>query len=63
VYHWVYPYRKDVISKDLEMKVFMQGFIQGFIKGAKETPRGFFAPVIAIWVLLRDTTDQLLDRP
>jgi hypothetical protein len=27
----------------------MSEFLQGFIKGAKETPRGFFAPAIALW--------------
>ena len=30
----------------------MNDFMQGFIKGAKETPRGFFAPAIAIGRLL-----------
>lgn len=35
-------------------------FTQGFIKGAKETPRGFFAPAVAIWRLLLDTTESLV---
>lgn len=35
-------------------------FVQGFIKGAKETPRGFFAPTVAIWRLLLDTTESLV---
>ncbi|WP_435626387.1 hypothetical protein [Candidatus Ferrigenium straubiae] len=39
----------------------MNEFIRGFIKGAKETPRGFFAPVIAIWRLLLDTTESLVE--
>lgn len=38
----------------------MNDFIQGFIKGAKETPRIFFAPAIAIWRLLVDVTDSLV---
>lgn len=37
-----------------------QDFTQGFIKGAKETPRGFFAPAVAIWRLLLDTTESLV---
>ncbi|MBY0576719.1 MAG: hypothetical protein K2P67_09020 [Gallionellaceae bacterium] len=35
-------------------------FLQGFIKGAKETPRGFFAPAIAAWSLLISTADSLV---
>jgi len=27
----------------------MNEFLQGFIKGAKETPKGFFAPAIALY--------------
>lgn len=38
----------------------MSDFIQGFIKGAKETPRGFFAPAVAVWRLLVGVTDSLL---
>ena len=38
----------------------MKDFLDGFIKGAKETPRAFFAPAIAIWRLLVSTTDSLL---
>jgi hypothetical protein len=38
----------------------MNDFMKGFIKGAKETPRGFFAPAIAIWRLLVNTTESLL---
>lgn len=30
----------------------MRDFMTGFIKGAKETPRGFFAPAVALWLLL-----------
>ena len=29
----------------------MRDFWRGFIAGAKETPRGFFAPLIVIWRL------------
>ena len=35
-------------SGDIEMNA----FIQGFITGARETPRGFFMPLIALWRLL-----------
>lgn len=40
----------------------MNEFIKGFIEGAKETPRGYFAPLVAIWWLLSRTTDALLKR-
>ena len=30
----------------------MHEFIEGFVKGAKETPRAFFAPAIALWRLV-----------
>ena len=40
----------------------LQCFIQGFIKGAKETPRAFFAPAVAIWRLLLGTTESLVNR-
>ncbi len=41
----------------------MNDFLKGFIKGAKETPRGFFAPAIAIWRLLISVTDSLIGSP
>ena len=37
----------------------MNDFMQGFIKGAKETPRGFFAPAIAVWRLLVGVSNSL----
>lgn len=37
----------------------MNEFVQGFIKGAKETPKGYFAPAIAIWRLLVEVTESL----
>jgi len=40
----------------------MTDFFRGFIKGAKETPRGFFAPAVAIWRLLVGVTDSLLKQ-
>lgn len=39
---------------------YVESFVQGFIKGAKETPRGFFAPAVAVWRLLLDTTESLV---
>jgi hypothetical protein len=39
----------------------MRDFLEGFIKGARETPRVFFAPAIAIWRLLLDTTESLIE--
>lgn len=38
----------------------MKDFIAGFWKGARETPAAFFAPAIALWRLLVNTTDSLL---
>lgn len=40
----------------------MNDFLAGFIKGAKETPRGFFAPAVAIWRLLVGVTDSLVKK-
>jgi len=39
----------------------MNDFLEGFVKGAKETPRGYFAPVIALWRLLFNVTESLLE--
>ena len=39
----------------------MKDFIDGFMKGAKETPKGFFAPAVALWYLLVQTTESMLD--
>lgn len=41
----------------------MHDFLQGFVHGARETPRGFFAPAVAAWLLitkLMDVTESLL---
>ena len=38
----------------------MNDFLTGFIKGAKETPRAYFAPVVAIWRLFYAVTESLL---
>lgn len=40
----------------------MNEFIQGFIKGAKETPKGFFAPAIALWRLLVGVSESLIKK-
>lgn len=40
----------------------MNEFIQGFIKGAKETPKGFFAPAIALWRLLVGVSESLMQK-
>jgi hypothetical protein len=37
-------------------------FSQGFIKGAKETPRAFFAPAVALWRVLLITTESLVSK-
>jgi hypothetical protein len=38
----------------------MNDFLEGFVKGARETPRAFFAPVVAIWRLLYTVTESLV---
>ncbi len=40
----------------------MRDLIHSFWKGAKETPRGYFAPAVAVWRLLVDTTESLIRR-
>jgi len=40
----------------------MHDFLNGFIAGAKHTPRAYFAPLIAVWMLLVSTTDSLLRK-
>lgn len=38
----------------------MSEFLKGFVQGARETPRGYFAPIIAVWrVLFRITDDEV----
>lgn len=37
----------------------MNEFWKGFLKGAKETPRMYFAPAIAIWRLYLTTVESL----
>jgi hypothetical protein len=39
-----------------------KSFVKGFIQGGMETPRGYFAPAVAIWRLLLTTTDSLLQQ-
>lgn len=38
----------------------MTDFLEGFIKGARETPRAYFAPAIALWRLLVSTTNSMI---
>jgi len=40
----------------------MNDFLCGFIKGAKETPRAYFAPAVAVWRLLISTTNSLMSQ-
>lgn len=37
----------------------MSDFLKGFVKGAKETPKAFFAPAIALWRLLVGVSESL----
>jgi hypothetical protein len=38
----------------------MNDFLAGFLKGARETPRAFFAPAVAIWRLFYAATESLV---
>jgi len=42
------------------MNEFLSAFIQGFVKGAKETPRGFFAPAIYLWQRIVKMYDSVI---
>lgn len=46
----------------MEVNKMFKNFVKGFIQGVKETPRGYFAPAVAIWRLLLTTTDSLLQQ-
>lgn len=37
-----------------------KAFFEGMVEGAKETPRGFFAPVIAFFAWLNRVTDEAM---
>lgn len=37
----------------------MSDFVRGFIQGMRDTPKGFFAPAVAIWRVLLVTTESL----
>ena len=36
----------------------MHPLLRTFLNACAETPRGFFAPAIALWRLFRDTADR-----
>ena len=38
----------------------MKEFFDGFVSGIKETPLAFFAPAVALWLVLLDTTELLI---
>lgn len=40
----------------------MDDFIRGFKRGARETLYGYWAPAVAVWRLLSDTTDDLIRK-
>lgn len=40
----------------------MSNFFEGFLLGIKVTPRGYFAPLVALWTLLKSTTEALTHR-
>lgn len=38
----------------------MNDFVKGFVKGAKETPKAYFFPAIALWRLFYGVFESLL---
>lgn len=40
----------------------MDNFIRGFKRGVKQSSIGYWAPAVALWVLLKNTTVNLVDR-
>jgi hypothetical protein len=40
----------------------MKDFIEGFLQGCRETPRGFFAPLIVVWQLLKAAAETVPDH-
>lgn len=40
----------------------MNDFAKAFVKGAKETPRGYFAPAVAVWRVLFSVTESLVSK-
>lgn len=40
----------------------MRDFIRGLIHGARATPAAYFAPAVAIWRLLLNSTESLITR-
>jgi len=43
------------------MNNYLKAFVEGCIQGAKETPRGFFAPAVALFRWLNRVTDEALN--
>lgn len=55
-------YHDDIFNPHGKGSDAMNDFLQGFVKGAMETPKGFFAPVIAVWRLMVDVTESLINE-
>ena len=49
-----------ILQNDKEIR--MNDFVQGFIKGARETPRGFFAPAIFLWRLFIGSYNSVIQE-
>lgn len=44
------------------MNEYLKSFVDGFVQGARETPRGFFAPITAFFGWLNRVTDEAMHR-
>jgi len=44
------------------MNTNLKAFIGGFISGAKETPRGIFAPIIELFRWMNRVSDEAMRR-
>lgn len=40
----------------------IKDFIKGFLYGARATPAAYFAPAVAIWRLLLNSTESVIAR-
>lgn len=40
----------------------MTAMLRAFVQGAKETPAGFFSPVVGLWRIMSTQTDRAIGR-
>ncbi|HDS0947584.1 TPA: hypothetical protein QDZ34_000097 [Stenotrophomonas maltophilia] len=40
----------------------MQEMLRAFVQGARETPAGFFSPIVGMWRIMSTQTDRAIAR-